>query len=193
LRCFRTSEESARFVISILRAADRIALPWKNGGGVTREVAVWPPGSGFDDFDWRVSIAEVRVAGPFSRFVGIDRTMTILEGRLALTMMSETFTLDSASAPFTFPGDVSCFGEPVDGSVMDLNAMTRRGRATARVMPVSDGAHSASGKSTLLLVRNETNVRLGGQEFYLAPLDALLIGGPSELALDGAAFLIAIA
>ena len=29
----------------LLRAADRTAVPWKNGGGVTRDVIVWPAGA----------------------------------------------------------------------------------------------------------------------------------------------------
>lgn len=57
----------------ILRAAERPALPWKNGGGVTREVVAHPPGSDLGHFDWRVSIAEIHNAGPFSRFPGIER------------------------------------------------------------------------------------------------------------------------
>jgi environmental stress-induced protein Ves len=37
-------------VVLILRARERFAVPWKNGGGVTREVAVHPPGSRTVDF-----------------------------------------------------------------------------------------------------------------------------------------------
>ena len=44
---------------TLLAAKDRIAQPWKNGGGVTREIAVEPPGAGFDSFGWRVSTAVV--------------------------------------------------------------------------------------------------------------------------------------
>jgi environmental stress-induced protein Ves len=58
---------------SIIRAADLKAVPWKNGGGATREIAASPPGAAFDAFDWRVSVAEVSVAGAFSMFEGIDR------------------------------------------------------------------------------------------------------------------------
>ena len=35
----------------------RVARPWKNGGGTTREVAVSPEGAGLDDFAWRISLA----------------------------------------------------------------------------------------------------------------------------------------
>ncbi|MFN9927385.1 MAG: HutD family protein, partial [Phenylobacterium sp.] len=61
---------------TLLRAADRLAVPWKNGGGITRELAVWPPGASFDDFVWRVSMAEVHQDGPFSSFPGVDRILT---------------------------------------------------------------------------------------------------------------------
>jgi len=54
----------------ILRAAERPALPWKNGGGVTREVAATPPGVIWVHFDWRVSIAEIHSAGPFFALSG---------------------------------------------------------------------------------------------------------------------------
>ena len=40
------------------------ASPWKNGGGVTREVAKSPSQAPF----WRLSIANVDQEGPFSSF-----------------------------------------------------------------------------------------------------------------------------
>ncbi|CAM5655899.1 hypothetical protein SSPIM334S_00286 [Streptomyces spiroverticillatus] len=43
--------------MKLLRAADRTAVPWKNGGGITREIAAWPQGAA--DFDWRVSTRRV--------------------------------------------------------------------------------------------------------------------------------------
>ena len=70
----------------ILRARERVAVPWKNGGGVTRTVAVHPPGSDLKTFDWRVSIAEVRSSGPFSVFSGVERHMAVLSGRLSLSI-----------------------------------------------------------------------------------------------------------
>ena len=55
--------------------------PWKNGGGETIEIAVFPAGASVDDFDWRISMALVATDGPFSTFSGIDRTLTILDGQ----------------------------------------------------------------------------------------------------------------
>ncbi|WP_421937458.1 HutD family protein [Phenylobacterium sp.] len=120
--------------LTLLRAADRAAVPWKNGGGVTREVAAWPPGSGFDDFAWRVSMAEVREDGPFSSFPGIDRVLTVLEGAMRLTIQDAgVFDLSSRSAPLAFDGGVLTSAQLTAGPVLDLNVMTRRGAAFARV------------------------------------------------------------
>ena len=60
----------------VRRWADAVERPWRNGGGVTRELASSP--EGVDDFDWRVSIAEVTASGDFSRFPGVDRTIVRL-------------------------------------------------------------------------------------------------------------------
>jgi len=180
-------------VISVLRATDRMAVPWKNGGGITREVAVWPPGSSFENFDWRVSIAEVRDAGPFSRFENIDRTLMILKGRIALAFDERTVELDEASSPYSFAGDAVCSGTPIAGPVTDLNVMTRRGRAVAHVTLVANQTHQAASKMTLLLARDETRVRRSVQEFRLKPYDALLTDEIGEMELAGEAFVIAIA
>ena len=119
----------------ILRAADRAATPWKNGGGETREVAAWPPGAGFDDFDWRISMATVRSDGPFSVFPGVDRILAVIEGAgLQLTIGAATpLQLDTLTPPTRFSGDAACTAALLAGPVRDLNVMIRRGRFDARV------------------------------------------------------------
>ena len=119
--------------MQVLRAAERIATPWKNGGGVTREVAAWPPGAGFDDFHWRVSMAEIRADGPFSVFPGVDRILAVLAGRLALEIDGDRLELDSSAAPAVFPGDVPTAGRLLAGPVVDLNVMVRRGAVRAKL------------------------------------------------------------
>lgn len=124
--------------MQVLRAADRAATPWRNGGGVTREVAVWPPGAGFDDFHWRVSMAEVRTDGPFSMFPGVDRVLAILQGKLELCIEDRAILeLTEDSPPVTFPGDVPTVARVLGAVVTDLNVMTRRGSAGATLECVS--------------------------------------------------------
>jgi len=117
----------------ILRASERKAVPWKNGGGTTSEVAAYPDGAGFDDFGWRISIADIARGGPFSLFPGIDRTLTMLEGEVTLSIQGRgTVTLTPDSDPLAFPGDVATSAELAGGPARDLNVMTRRGAFVAR-------------------------------------------------------------
>ena len=162
-------------MITILRAADRAATPWKNGGGITREVAIWPPGSKFDDFDWRISMAGVREPGPFSVFEGIDRTMAILSGRLELRLPDHTVVLSPESEPFAFAGDVTCEGIPVGGPVTDLNIMVRRGRAAARVTGFKGAAETIAEPHAVVVATARTTLLLGNEEYVLDVLDAALI------------------
>ncbi|RCW80990.1 HutD/Ves family protein [Phyllobacterium bourgognense] len=121
--------------MKILRASDHRRMPWKNGGGVTTEIAVAPPGASVGNFDWRISMATVAADGPFSRFEGIDRTLTVLSGEgLDLTVESETpVRLTPAGKPHPFPGDMAASAKLIAGPVTDFNVMTRRGRWTHSV------------------------------------------------------------
>ena len=63
-----------------LRLAEVPATPWKNGGGVTRQIATGGGAEGGADWDWRVSLAEVSEDGPFSIFPQTDRVIAVIEG-----------------------------------------------------------------------------------------------------------------
>ena len=64
----------------LIQYASLRPTPWKNGGGVTTELAMSPPGAGLDNFDWRVSLASIAEDGPFSQFPGVDRTLVMVAG-----------------------------------------------------------------------------------------------------------------
>ncbi|MFL9962030.1 HutD family protein [Paraburkholderia sediminicola] len=125
--------------LTLIRGADLLAAPWKNGGGVTREVAAFPPNAGLNDFVWRVSIADVAQAGPFSRFAGIDRTLVLLSGAgmvldemdvlKAVKSHSLTQVLDTAR----FDGEAHIDARLTDGATRDFNLMVRRDAAQGEV------------------------------------------------------------
>jgi environmental stress-induced protein Ves len=122
-----------------LQFFDRSALvpmPWKNGGGVTREIACYPPGAGMEDFAWRVSIATIAADGPFSVFNGIDRVIMLLRGagmRLHSRDGRIDHALDQALMPFDFPGEASMDCTLLSGESQDFNVMTRREKLRAEV------------------------------------------------------------
>lgn len=120
----------------LVRRADLPAMPWKNGGGVTWQIASHPEAAGLEDFDWRISMAEVASDGPFSAFAGIDRTLTLIEGAgIVLDFAGAAVTLTPGAPPLSFPGEAPVTGRPVDGAILDLNVMTRRGRCVHAVLP----------------------------------------------------------
>ncbi len=61
---------------NIIRFADQKVMPWKNGGGTTREIARFPPNQEY--YLFRVSNAEVKSNGPFSVFPRYDRILMLL-------------------------------------------------------------------------------------------------------------------
>ena len=125
--------------MQILRARDQKITPWRNGGGLTTEIFVSPFGAGLDDFDWRVSMAGVTSDGPFSHFAGIDRTLAVLSGRGVELIVADAppVVLTPSTPPFDFPGDQPTSARLLDGPIVDLNVMVRRGRRRHSVMRLS--------------------------------------------------------
>jgi len=114
--------------MSIIRWRECRATPWKNGMGRTRELAIHPPGASMDDFIWRVSVAEVDSASPFSAFPGIDRHIALLEGA-GFTMTLDdgrVHALTTPFAPFAFPGEAQVSVSLKNGPTRDFNLMIRR-------------------------------------------------------------------
>jgi environmental stress-induced protein Ves len=121
----------------IIRLQDCPSQPWKNGLGRTRQIAVHPPGTGSDDFLWRVSMAEVDSDAPFSRFPGIDRQIVLLDGN-GFTMTLDDESVHALSAPllpFGFPGEAAVSVTLIDGATRDFNLMVRRTQVRGAVLP----------------------------------------------------------
>ena len=169
--------------VTVLRAAEREASPWKNGGGVTREVAAHPEGSGVDGFHWRVSLADVAQGGPFSVFPGVDRVITVVRGvGMVLTVDGVEHRIDERYRPFAFPGDAGTDCRLLEGPLLDFNVMTRRDRTSVRVDIVS-GRTALSGPDTLAVVLDGTaGLEDGGTE--LGALDAVRLTGAAAEVLD---------
>ncbi|MGO4805927.1 HutD family protein [Arthrobacter sp. 2MCAF15] len=113
--------------MEIIRYAELKAHPWRNGGGVTREVARHPRSAQDNAWDWRVSIAEVSKAGAFSVFAGMDRVLTVIDGELLLLSVDGAEHPLEKYRPFRFSGDADSAGALPTGDIRDLNVITRNG------------------------------------------------------------------
>lgn len=185
--------------MKMLRAVDYRRMPWKNGGGETLEVAVFPRDAGIADFGWRISMAVVAADGPFSVFSGIDRTLVILDGegmtldiagRLPVTLMPD-------SPPCTFPADVATTATLTDGPIIDLNVMTARGRYT-HIVERLDAPRElrADPGETLLLIGTGLGIEAAGECVTLGVRDIVLLQGGEVARVrstpDGADLLMSI-
>ncbi len=104
-----------------------VPMPWKNGGGVTRELLCWPSAG---DWQLRISVAEVRQGGPFSAYPGVARSFAVLQGAgVVLHFVDGPLTLTPDSPPLHFDGAPAPDCTLIDGPTLDLNLMSRSGRA----------------------------------------------------------------
>jgi len=118
-----------------INAANQKVMAWKNGGGKTREIAIYPANANLETFDWRISTAQVDQGGPFSLFPGADRSLALLSGTgLALSIgRRKSSHLTMGSSPVSFSGEDEVVSTLADGTVSDFNVMTRRNRCSHTV------------------------------------------------------------
>jgi len=117
-------------------AEEFISSPWKNGGGLTREIAIVPEGASLaeGDFLWRFSSARIEQPGPFSLFPGFDRLLVLLGGKeLVLTSKDEMVAL-KAGEFFQFTGEEAYSAAVPKGPVDDLGLIYRRGDVRAQLL-----------------------------------------------------------
>lgn len=121
--------------VQLLPVGDAAPQPWRNGGGVTRELLAWPAGG-----DWRIriSVADIAAHGPFSSYPGVQRWFTVIAGGgvdLAFDGIVKRQIPDSE--PLCFDGAAPPDCRLVDVPSRDLNLMLRA--ATGVILRVEDG------------------------------------------------------
>jgi environmental stress-induced protein Ves len=116
----------------VLRETGYTAVPWKNGGGITQEILRVPADA--TEFDWRLSLATIDRAGPFSAFDGYHRTLVLVRG----TGVELNFGLHGL-AKLSTPGQLASFDGGwattctlLDGPSTDLNLIVSKERVEAR-------------------------------------------------------------
>lgn len=134
-------------------------VPWKNGGGTTRQLVCWPPAADTQRFEWRVSVATIASPGPFSAFPGVDRQIMLLNGD-GVQLESGTgrwrHALHAPWQPFGFSGD-----DPVDCTLLgapstDFNLMLRRDRWRGGVEVVRSPCTPGTAPAGLCMVLHGT-------------------------------------
>lgn len=95
--------------------------PWKNGGGVTRELLRWPAAGAWQ---LRLSLADIAADGPFSAFPGVVRWFVVLEGDgVELTIDGQPHRRRPGDSPLRFDGAADTHCRLLSGPTRDLNLM----------------------------------------------------------------------
>ena len=145
-----------------IQIASLSPIPWKNGAGITRNLAVEPEGADFDHFLWRLSLAEVNAPGKFSIFPGVDRSILAWTGNglLLHTKNRGDFALTQAADIYAFKGEDEIEATLIDGPTIDFNVMVRRGRCTAEVRRYESEALISRGAQQAFFIGAQGSFRL---------------------------------
>lgn len=118
--------------MQVLMRRELVDMPWKNGGGITRQIA---RGMGAETDAWTISRADVARDGQFSDFSGMMRVLTVVSGG---TMMLDTPAGSLKAAPWLpirFDGAWQVHSRLMDGPLTDLNLMFDPERCEGEVIP----------------------------------------------------------
>lgn len=178
---------------TLLDPATARAMPWKNGGGSTVELAISPADAGLEDFAWRISTAQVAVDGAFSSFPGIDRSLAVLAGNGVCLQRADgqREMLLSGGAIAVFGGEEAISAQLLDGPITDLNLMTRRGVWKHELQLLEwQGEQALQNDTEILLLWNAAPEALhyqlleGGQQVLAAHSGVLLENEQGRLTLE---------
>lgn len=116
----------------ILRIRDQSRMRWKNGHGWTSEIVRWPQG---EDWNWRLSIAEIDADAPFSTFPGVERVLVLLGGNGMRLRFGDgrCHLLQPPHGCLRFAGESGVAAELIDGPTRDFNLMWRRHACDAQL------------------------------------------------------------
>ena len=180
-------------VRSVLNFSLLPVVPWKNGGGVTREIFVSPPGARYADFDWRLSIADIDESGPFSSLPEVDRHFLMgTKGSIRMTINGKTRQLAMGSDAI-FAGEADVTVEVLQGPTRNLNLMTRRGVCSGSIemLPISGHFLIGAGRGPVAVVALAGKVELRDGT-PLEPFHVLMPGPDEEPVLGHDALVAAV-
>lgn len=122
---------------TVVRSEEVAPRPWSNGAGTTRELAL------ADDGAWRISLADVDTAGPFSVFAGRHRVLTLVDGPVVGLEVDGEAHVVEPQRPFAFSGDAAVVATVPEGAVRVLNVIVDPGVVAPFVTVLELGRASA--------------------------------------------------
>jgi environmental stress-induced protein Ves len=161
--------------------------PWKNGGGVTVDIADAyasgaEPGS-WSGMLWRFGHTRIVAPGPFSDLTGYDRILTVIGGRGLVLEVEGGAPLDVREPlrPVRFRGEDRITSRPEAGPVKVLNLLADRRRYAIDVIILRAGDRKTLESAVnIAYALQDCAVALGAAAAMLHDDEALRVdaGGP---------------
>jgi environmental stress-induced protein Ves len=166
--------------ITKLQPSDYRRSPWKNGGGVTVDIAqASRPGHAPEDWAgmlWRFGRTAIVAPGPFSDLSGCDRIQVVVRGSgLVLALPDREIEVRRPWMPVRFRGEDRITTRLEDGPVEVVNLIADRAQFEIDLAVLSPGSQSRRASETHILYAAEgaASISISGERHNLQPDHAL--------------------
>ncbi len=164
--------------------------PWKNGGGVTIDIAEstlpgFPPGS-WEGMKWRFGRTAIVAPGPFSDLSGYDRQQVLVAGSgLVLETPAGEIDVRQPFRPVRFAGETRIASRLEAGPVEVVNLIGDRSRVATGLACLPAGATSSlpAGVHVIYAARMSNELAVNGKACELAGDHALRIDADESFTL----------
>ncbi|HMQ97225.1 MAG TPA: HutD family protein [Candidatus Nanoperiomorbaceae bacterium] len=177
---------------TIVRQIDLVKTPWKNGGGITRNIAEERDADGLL---WRLSMADVDRDGAFSNFPGLTRILTVIKGDGMVLHGPDGDMQAGYANPVRFDGGMPVTAKLTKGPIRDINLMFTTARYAGKVQvarePGAQEVGQAGQTCVLHVIAGEAQV---GNEVLGVGDTAILTAAPLrfDMAQDAVALTITL-
>lgn len=169
--------------MQLIRFLEIPATSWKNGLGLTWEIAADRSGCANQEFRWRLSRARITETCSFSAYPGVRRWLALAAGGALKLKINEAppFQLSQVGEFLAFDGGATVEATPLDGRVEDVNLMLADSTLDAEMLhrPLLGSMVLPHDKATITLFHlldGEAHLQ-GSQTIKLMSADTLLIDG----------------
>jgi len=187
--------------ITKLQPSDYRRSPWKNGGGVTIDIAqASRPGHAAGDWAgllWRFGRTAIVAPGPFSDLSGCDRAQVVVRGSgLVLGLPDGEIDVRTPWMPVRFRGEDRIVTRLESGPVEVVNLIADRAQFEIDLVVLSPGSqrHCVAGTHMLYAADGAASITIGGASHSLESDHALKLDVPDTADIShawGAGLLLA--
>ena len=176
-------------MMTLLAPTQYRRIPWKNGGGISTDIATDETTGGEV---WRFGRTPIPVPGPFSDYTGYDRVQVLIAGRgLVLAGPGGEIDLRAPFKPVRYRGELPLVSRLEAGPVEVVNQIGRRSDVKVDLRVLDAGHSLPLGKGIHFAYAPTEASRVGARELAVDHCLRLDAAGPTMLACESGRVLVA--